>query len=45
MNITEDPWDNYLYYDSKHVLPIVCHGNDMTIEKQAFLAMFIQKSV
>ena len=45
MNISEDPWDNYLYYDSKHVLPIVSHKEDMPIEKQVLLAIFIQKSV
>ena len=25
MKIAEDPWDNFLYYDSKYVLPIICH--------------------
>ena len=33
MSIQEDPWDNYLYYDSKYVLPIVCHSVDLPIEK------------
>ena len=33
MSIQEDPWDNYLYYDSKYVLPIVCHSADLPIEK------------
>ena len=45
MKIVEDPWDNYLYYDSKYVLPIVCHGADLSIEQQALLSMFIHKSV
>ena len=45
MNIQEDPWDNYLYFDSKHVLPIFCHGRDMPIEHQALMALFIQKAV
>ena len=45
MKIQEDPWDNYLYYDSKYVLPIICHGNDQPIERQVLLSMFIQKSM
>ena len=32
MKIQEDPWDNYLYYDSKHILPLICHGQDLPIE-------------
>lgn len=45
MKVAEDPWDNFLYYDSKYVLPIICHASDMPIEKQILVAMFIQKSV
>ena len=45
MKIVEDPWENFLYYDSKYVLPILCHSVNMTIEEQALVAMFIQKSV
>ena len=41
MKIQEDPWDNYLYYDSKYVLPLICHGQDMPIEEQALVALFI----
>lgn len=33
MKIVEDPWENFLYYDSKYVLPILCHKTDMTIEE------------
>ena len=25
MKIQEDPWDNYLYYDSRYIIPIFCH--------------------
>jgi hypothetical protein len=25
MKIQEDPWDNYLYYDSKYLMPLICH--------------------
>ena len=45
MKIEEDPWDNYLYFDSKHVLSIVCHAQDMPIERQALLAMFLHRAV
>lgn len=24
MKIQEDPWDNYLYYDSRYIIPILC---------------------
>lgn len=45
MKIVEDPWENFLYHDSKYVLPIMCHASDMTIEEQILVAMFLQKSV
>lgn len=45
MKIQEDPWDNYLYYDSKYVLPMICHSADMPIERQALLAMFMKRSI
>lgn len=45
MKIQEDPWENYLYYDSKHVLPLVCHAIDLPIEKQVLLAMFIKSAI
>ena len=45
MKIQEDPWENYLYFDSKYVLPIVCHATDLPIEKQCLLAMFIHRAV
>jgi len=45
MKITEDPWDNYMYFDSKYVLPLIGHSVDMPIEKQALMALFVQKSV
>jgi len=45
MQIQEDPWDNYLFFDSRFVLPLMCHGADMPIEQQALIALFIQKCV
>jgi len=45
MKIQEDPWDNFLYFDSKYLLPVICHSGDLPIEKQALIAMFIQRAV
>lgn len=45
MKIQEDPWDNYLYYDSKYVLPLLCHSTDLPKEKQALIAYFIGDAV
>ena len=32
MKIQEDPWDNYLYYDSRYIIPIFCNQESMSIE-------------
>ena len=45
MKIAEDPWENYLYFDSKYVLPLLCHRDDLSIERQVLLALFVQKSI
>jgi len=45
MKIQEDPWENYLYFDSKYLLPLICHAGDLPIEKQVLIAMFIQRAV
>jgi hypothetical protein len=45
MKIQEDPWDNYLYYDSRYIIPIFCHQDSMAIEKQTLAAFFIKKSI
>jgi hypothetical protein len=29
----EDPWDNYLVYDSKYFLPLLCHSAELKIEE------------
>jgi hypothetical protein len=41
----EDPWDNYLIYDAKHFLPLLCHQQDLPIEQQMLLVSFIQSSI
>jgi hypothetical protein len=42
MKIQEDPWDNYLYYDSKYLLPLICHRDALEIEEQVLVAYFLQ---
>ena len=41
MSIVEDPWDNYLYYDSKYLLPLICHQRSLPIEQQVLIALFM----
>ena len=45
MKLDEDPWDNYLFHDSKHLLPLICHNEALPIEKQVLLARFIEYSI
>lgn len=45
MKLDEDPWDNYLFHDSKHLLPLICHNEALPIEKQVLLARFIEYSM
>ena len=33
LKIQEDPWENYLYYDSKFVLQIICHSQAIALEE------------
>lgn len=32
MKMDEDPWDNYLIYDAKYFVPLLCHSSDMPVE-------------
>lgn len=45
MKMDEDPWDNYLIYDSKHFLPLLCHGHELPIEHQVLVVAFIRQSI
>jgi hypothetical protein len=45
MKIQEDPWDNYLYYDSKYLVPLFCDQKPMDIHHQVLAAYFIQRAV
>ena len=42
MKVQEDPWDNYLYYDSKYLLPVICHSKSLPIEEQMVVAFFLE---
>lgn len=44
MKIQEDPWDNYLYYDSRLLIPIFCHQESLPIEQQVLAAYFIKNA-
>ncbi len=33
LKMDEDPWDNYLVYDSKYFLPLLCHSAELKIEE------------
>ena len=32
MKMDEDPWDNYLIYDAKYFVPLLCHSSDIPVE-------------
>lgn len=41
----EDPWDNYLVYDSKYFIPLLCHGEGLKIEEQILVTVFIKQAL
>ena len=43
--LEEDPWENYMFYDAKHLIYLICHSEPMSIEKQVILAKFIEHSM
>jgi len=45
MKMDEDPWDNYLIYDAKYFVPLLCHNTDIPIEQQVLLVNFIRQSI
>jgi hypothetical protein len=45
LKMDEDPWDNYLVYDAKYYIPLLCHGNELKIEEQILVAMFIRQAL
>jgi hypothetical protein len=45
MKIVEDPWDNYLFFDAKHLVHLICHRAMLPISHQVILAKFIEETV
>lgn len=45
LKMDEDPWDNYLIYDSKYIMPLICHSQELTIEEQILVTVFIKQSI
>jgi hypothetical protein len=45
LKMDEDPWDNYLYFDSKYFMPILCHGEPFNIEEQILISGFVEQSI
>lgn len=45
MKMDEDPWDNYLIYDAKYFVPLLCHNHDLPIEQQVLIVSFIRQSI
>ena len=45
MKIAEDPWENYLFYDAKKLIPLICHQESLTIAQQVILVKFITQTV
>ena len=41
LGIQEDPWENYLYHDSKFMLPLINHKQTLPISKQILLFKFL----
>ena len=33
LKLTEDPWENYLFFDSKYLLPIICNQTALAVEE------------
>lgn len=45
LGIHEDPWENYLYYDSQFIIPLLTHKTPLTIVEQILLFKFIVRTV
>jgi hypothetical protein len=45
LGIQEDPWENYLYHDSKFIIPLINHKLPLTMTQQILLFKFVQRSV
>ena len=45
LKIEEDPWDNYLVHDSKYLLPLICHSQDLTLSEQILVVHFLKHTL
>jgi hypothetical protein len=45
MKMDEDPWDNYLIFDAKYFVPLLCHNSELPVEQQVLLVSFIRLSI
>lgn len=43
--LSEDPWDNYLFHDSQKLIHLICHRDPLSITDQLLLAKFIDYTV
>ena len=40
--IAEDPWENFLFHDSKFIIPLLNHSEPLTIIEQILLFKFVR---
>jgi len=45
LGIQEDPWENYLFYDSQFILPLINHKEPLSIVEQILVFKFIHRTV
>lgn len=41
LRIQEDPWDNYLYFDAKYILPLICHHEPLSVAEEVVICSFL----
>ncbi len=39
--LDEDPWDNYLYFDARRLVKMICHTESLTPAEVVLLTKFI----
>ena len=43
--LDEDPWDNYMYHDATHLVPVICHSKSQPISHQVIISKFLEQAV
>lgn len=43
--LDQDPWENYLFHDTKLLIPLICHPSSLKISEQVVLAKFIEYTI